>query len=149
MRRWKAFFLSASPKSKGFYFSFLRGNKISHKPFLEWKSKVKKPKYTYCSAVSSAIFLFCFTITWMSNLFPTYSSQNSGPRGSPMGQVCSSVSQQDETSATGAASSTPHNSQSPGTKSFYPRQGATSKYLIGWKKPGGTVNSVDFGSTRK
>uniref|UniRef100_A0A3P8UI08 Signal induced proliferation associated 1 like 1 n=1 Tax=Cynoglossus semilaevis TaxID=244447 RepID=A0A3P8UI08_CYNSE len=77
------------------------------------------------------------------------SSQNSGPRGSPMGQVCSSVSQQDETSAAGAASSTPHNSQSPGTKSFYPRQGATSKYLIGWKKPGGTVNSVDFGSTRK
>uniref|UniRef100_A0A8C9X979 Signal induced proliferation associated 1 like 1 n=1 Tax=Sander lucioperca TaxID=283035 RepID=A0A8C9X979_SANLU len=38
---------------------------------------------------------------------------------------------------------------SPGTKSFYPRQGATSKYLIGWRKPGGTVNSVDFGSTRK
>lgn len=35
------------------------------------------------------------------------------------------------------------------TKSFYPRQGATSKYLIGWKKPGGTVNSVDFGNTRK
>uniref|UniRef100_G3NRC9 Signal induced proliferation associated 1 like 1 n=1 Tax=Gasterosteus aculeatus aculeatus TaxID=481459 RepID=G3NRC9_GASAC len=38
---------------------------------------------------------------------------------------------------------------SPGSKSFYPRQGATSKYLIGWRKPGGTVNSVDFGSTRK
>ncbi|CAL8286408.1 unnamed protein product [Lota lota] len=38
---------------------------------------------------------------------------------------------------------------SPGPKSFYPRQGATSKYLIGWKKPGGTVNSVDFGNTRK
>ncbi|KAJ3613158.1 hypothetical protein NHX12_019410 [Muraenolepis orangiensis] len=33
--------------------------------------------------------------------------------------------------------------------SFYPRQGATSKYLIGWKKPGGTVNSVDFSNTRK
>ncbi|KAK1894371.1 Signal-induced proliferation-associated 1-like protein 1 [Dissostichus eleginoides] len=27
--------------------------------------------------------------------------------------------------------------------------GATSKYLIGWRKPGGTVNSVDFGNTRK
>ncbi|CAL8272481.1 unnamed protein product [Merluccius merluccius] len=40
-------------------------------------------------------------------------------------------------------------SLSPGPKSFYPRQGATSKYLIGWKKPGGTVNSVDFGNTRK
>ncbi|XP_062413190.1 signal-induced proliferation-associated 1-like protein 1 isoform X2 [Pungitius pungitius] len=54
--------------------------------------------------------------------------------GSPMDQG------QDE----GAASPT-----SPGSKSFYPRQGATSKYLIGWRKPGGTVNSVDFGSTRK
>ncbi|KAJ8378142.1 hypothetical protein AAFF_G00247800 [Aldrovandia affinis] len=26
--------------------------------------------------------------------------------------------------------------------------GATSKYLIGWRKPGSTINSVDFGDTR-
>uniref|UniRef100_A0A8C2WTY8 Signal-induced proliferation-associated 1 like 1 n=1 Tax=Cyclopterus lumpus TaxID=8103 RepID=A0A8C2WTY8_CYCLU len=40
-------------------------------------------------------------------------------------------------------------SSSPGPKSFYPRQGAQSKYLIGWRKPGSTINSVDFGDTRK
>lgn len=65
------------------------------------------------------------------------STLSSGHSGSPMGQG------QDEASA---AATSP---TSPGTKSFYPRQGATSKYLIGWRKPGGTVNSVDFGSTRK
>ncbi|XP_061552312.1 signal-induced proliferation-associated 1-like protein 1 isoform X1 [Phycodurus eques] len=43
----------------------------------------------------------------------------------------------------------PTSQNSPGPKTFYPRQGATSKFLIGWKKPGGTVNSIDFGSTRK
>ncbi|XP_053488423.1 signal-induced proliferation-associated 1-like protein 1 isoform X2 [Ictalurus furcatus] len=48
-----------------------------------------------------------------------------------------------------STSSPTHPSLSPGAKSFYPRQGATSKYLIGWKKPGGTINSVDFGSSRK
>ncbi|XP_066529660.1 signal-induced proliferation-associated 1-like protein 1 isoform X2 [Hoplias malabaricus] len=47
------------------------------------------------------------------------------------------------------ASSPTHPSLSPGPKSFYPRQGATSKYLIGWKKPGSTINSVDFGNGRK
>ncbi|RVE57116.1 hypothetical protein OJAV_G00213090 [Oryzias javanicus] len=54
--------------------------------------------------------------------------------------------------ADGAAanmSAASQNLQSPGTKSFYPRQGATSKYLIGWKKPGSTVNSIEFASTRK
>ncbi|XP_069008165.1 signal-induced proliferation-associated 1-like protein 1 [Embiotoca jacksoni] len=50
---------------------------------------------------------------------------------------------------TSPTSPTSPNPLSPGSKSFYPRQGATSKYLIGWRKPGGTVNSVDFGSTRK
>ncbi|EDL02725.1 signal-induced proliferation-associated 1 like 1 [Mus musculus] len=35
------------------------------------------------------------------------------------------------------------------TRTFYPRQGATSKYLIGWKKPEGTINSVGFMDTRK
>ncbi|GAA6108622.1 signal-induced proliferation-associated 1-like protein 1 isoform X1 [Tachysurus ichikawai] len=48
-----------------------------------------------------------------------------------------------------STSSPTHPSLSPGAKSFYPRQGATSKYLIGWRKPGGTINSVDFGSSRK
>ncbi|XP_043929790.1 signal-induced proliferation-associated 1-like protein 1 [Protopterus annectens] len=38
---------------------------------------------------------------------------------------------------------------SSGPRSFYPRQGATSKYLIGWKKPEGTFNSVGFMDTRK
>ncbi|KAK2104418.1 Signal-induced proliferation-associated 1-like protein 1 [Saguinus oedipus] len=40
-------------------------------------------------------------------------------------------------------------SSSSGPRSFYPRQGATSKYLIGWKKPEGTINSVGFMDTRK
>ncbi|MCI4382819.1 hypothetical protein PGIGA_G00019050 [Pangasianodon gigas] len=51
--------------------------------------------------------------------------------------------------STPSTSSPTHPSLSPGAKSFYPRQGATSKYLIGWKKPGGTINSVEFGSSRK
>ena len=40
-------------------------------------------------------------------------------------------------------------SSSSGPRTFYPRQGATSKYLIGWKKPEGTINSVGFMDTRK
>lgn len=58
-------------------------------------------------------------------------------RGSP---------REDSHSATSPSSQT---SLSPGPKTFYPRQGATSKYLIGWRKPGGTINSVEFGDTRK
>uniref|UniRef100_A0A8C4EC40 Signal-induced proliferation-associated 1-like protein 1 n=1 Tax=Dicentrarchus labrax TaxID=13489 RepID=A0A8C4EC40_DICLA len=82
------------------------------------------------------------------NLSDAASHSSSGHSGSPMGQGCSPVSPQDEAAAE-ATSPTSQNCQSPGSKSFYPRQGATSKYLIGWRKPGGTVNSVDFGSTRK
>ncbi|XP_053701877.1 signal-induced proliferation-associated 1-like protein 1 [Synchiropus splendidus] len=57
-------------------------------------------------------------------------------------------------SQTGGAPSSPKEESpssptSPGAKSFYPRHGATSKFLIGWRKPGGTVNPVDFGNTRK
>ncbi|XP_072314501.1 signal-induced proliferation-associated 1-like protein 1 [Eucyclogobius newberryi] len=63
------------------------------------------------------------------------------PSHSPLGQVSRSMSPEEEPTSPTCLS--------PGGKSFYPRQGATSKYLIGWKKPGGTVNSVDFGSTRK
>ncbi|XP_026159787.1 signal-induced proliferation-associated 1-like protein 1 isoform X2 [Mastacembelus armatus] len=76
------------------------------------------------------------------------STLSSGHSGSPMGQGCGPMSPQEEATAP-VTSPTSQNPQSPGTKSFYPRQGATSKYLIGWRKPGGTVNSVDFGSTRK
>uniref|UniRef100_A0A673C809 Signal-induced proliferation-associated 1-like protein 1 n=1 Tax=Sphaeramia orbicularis TaxID=375764 RepID=A0A673C809_9TELE len=82
----------------------------------------------------------------MSDAASHSSTLSSGHSGSPMGQGCSPMSSQEEAAAT---SPTSQNSQSPGPKSFYPRQGATSKYLIGWRKPGGTVNSVDFGSTRK
>ncbi|TRY56986.1 hypothetical protein DNTS_023906 [Danionella cerebrum] len=55
----------------------------------------------------------------------------------------------ESSSATSPSSSSSQSSVSPGPKSFYPRQGATSKYLIGWRKPGSTINSVDFGDTRK
>uniref|UniRef100_A0A4W5N447 Signal induced proliferation associated 1 like 1 n=1 Tax=Hucho hucho TaxID=62062 RepID=A0A4W5N447_9TELE len=75
----------------------------------------------------------------------TLSSDHSG---SPMGPGCSPCSSQEESAL--ATSPTSQTSLSPGgPKSFYPRQGATSKYLIGWRKPGGTINSVDFGKTRK
>ncbi|CAB1330864.1 unnamed protein product [Coregonus sp. 'balchen'] len=59
-----------------------------------------------------------------------------------------SSSSQEESALT--TSPTSETSLSPGApKSFYPRQGATSKFLIGWRKPGGTINSVDFGNKRK
>uniref|UniRef100_H2ULQ9 Signal induced proliferation associated 1 like 1 n=1 Tax=Takifugu rubripes TaxID=31033 RepID=H2ULQ9_TAKRU len=74
---------------------------------------------------------------------PLSSSQS----GSPMGQGCSPTTPQDEAAA--GVSPPASSCQSPVSKSFYPRHGATSKYLIGWRKPGGTVNSVDFGNTRK
>lgn len=79
---------------------------------------------------------------------PYSSPLSSSQLGSPMGQGLSPTSPQDEAAAAGT-SPTSQTCQSPVSKSFYPRQGATSKYLIGWRKPGGTVNSVDFGSTRK
>ncbi|XP_014066410.2 signal-induced proliferation-associated 1-like protein 1 isoform X1 [Salmo salar] len=76
------------------------------------------------------------------------STLSSGQSGSPMGPGCSPSSSQEESDL--ATSPTTQTSLSPGgPKSFYPRQGATSKYLIGWRKPGGTINSVDFGKTRK
>ncbi|XP_055720777.1 signal-induced proliferation-associated 1-like protein 1 isoform X2 [Salvelinus fontinalis] len=76
------------------------------------------------------------------------STLSSGQSGSPMGPGCSPSSSQEESAL--ATSPTSQTSLSPGgPKSFYPRQGATSKYLIGWRKPGGTINSVDFGKTRK
>lgn len=68
---------------------------------------------------------------------PSFSGRHSG-HSTPR-EECSS-------SATSPSS---QSSASPGPKSFYPRQGAQSKYLIGWRKPGSTINSVDFGDTRK
>uniref|UniRef100_A0A665U6R7 Signal-induced proliferation-associated 1 like 1 n=1 Tax=Echeneis naucrates TaxID=173247 RepID=A0A665U6R7_ECHNA len=53
-----------------------------------------------------------------------------------------------EESSSSATSPSSQSSVSPGPKSFYPRQGAQSKYLIGWRKPGSTINSVDFGDTQ-
>uniref|UniRef100_A0A8C7Q959 Signal induced proliferation associated 1 like 1 n=1 Tax=Oncorhynchus mykiss TaxID=8022 RepID=A0A8C7Q959_ONCMY len=80
-------------------------------------------------------------------VFPP-STLSSSHSGSPMGPGCSPSSSQEESALT--TSPTSHTSLSPGApKSFYPRQGATSKFLIGWRKPGGTINSVDFGNIRK
>lgn len=80
----------------------------------------------------------------------SFGSGDAASRSSPVdsSQSASPMSPQDE-SAAAATSPTSQSCQSPTSKSFYPRQGATSKYLIGWRKPGGTVNSVDFGNTRK
>uniref|UniRef100_A0A3Q3GWH9 Signal-induced proliferation-associated 1 like 1 n=1 Tax=Kryptolebias marmoratus TaxID=37003 RepID=A0A3Q3GWH9_KRYMA len=66
-------------------------------------------------------------------LIPLYFSRHSG-HSSPREESSSSA--------------TSPSSQTSGPKSFYPRQGAQSKYLIGWRKPGSTINSVDFGDTK-
>ncbi|KAM8847384.1 LOW QUALITY PROTEIN: signal-induced proliferation-associated 1-like protein 1 [Synchiropus picturatus] len=55
----------------------------------------------------------------------------------------------DPSSSSSTTSPSSQSSVSPGPKTFYPRQGAQSKYLIGWRKPGSTINSVDFGDSRK
>ncbi|KAM7163365.1 signal-induced proliferation-associated 1-like protein 1 isoform 3-T11 [Macrochelys suwanniensis] len=64
-------------------------------------------------------------------------------RSSPKEELHSATSPQLVPSFSSSSSS------SSGPRTFYPRQGATSKYLIGWKKPGGTINSVGFMDTRK
>ncbi|KAG9336502.1 hypothetical protein JZ751_002849 [Albula glossodonta] len=74
----------------------------------------------------------------------TLSSRHSG---SPVVLGSSRSSPREDSASTTSPSS--QTSLSPGPKSFYPRQGATSKYLIGWRKPGSTINSVGFGETRK
>uniref|UniRef100_A0AAY4BVY4 Signal-induced proliferation-associated 1-like protein 1 n=1 Tax=Denticeps clupeoides TaxID=299321 RepID=A0AAY4BVY4_9TELE len=77
------------------------------------------------------------------------SHSSSRHSGSPSMLSSSHSSPRDE--SPNATSPSSQSSVSPGPKSFYPRQGATSKYLIGWRKPGSTINSVDFGDrdTRK
>ncbi|XP_064882257.1 signal-induced proliferation-associated 1-like protein 1 isoform X2 [Oncorhynchus nerka] len=73
----------------------------------------------------------------------SYSPTDAGSHSSSRGH---SPREDSSSSATSPCSQT---SVSPGPKTFYPRQGATSKYLIGWRKPGSTINSVDFGDNRK
>ncbi|XP_048340019.1 signal-induced proliferation-associated 1-like protein 1 isoform X2 [Sphaerodactylus townsendi] len=63
-------------------------------------------------------------------------------RSSPKEELHSATSPQ-------LAPSFSSSSSSCGPRTFYPRQGATSKYLIGWKKPEGTINSVGFMDSRK
>ncbi|XP_054474221.1 signal-induced proliferation-associated 1-like protein 1 isoform X3 [Anoplopoma fimbria] len=76
----------------------------------------------------------------------TYSLNEAGSHSSARHSGHSSPREESSSSATSPSS---QSSSSPGPKSFYPRQGAQSKYLIGWRKPGSTINSVDFGDTRK
>ncbi|KAM4663988.1 signal-induced proliferation-associated 1-like protein 1 isoform 2-T2 [Discoglossus pictus] len=66
-------------------------------------------------------------------------------RSSPKEESHSATSPQLAPSFSSSSSS----SSSSGPRTFYPRQGATSKYLIGWKKPEGTINSVGFMDSRK
>lgn len=80
----------------------------------------------------------CFITISTSCLFPLSISARHSGHSSPR-----------EESSSSATSPSSQSSVSPGPKSFYPRQGAQSKYLIGWRKPGSTINSVDFGDTRK
>ncbi|KAM9356130.1 signal-induced proliferation-associated 1-like protein 1 [Pholidichthys leucotaenia] len=76
----------------------------------------------------------------------TYSLSDTGAHSSARHSGHSSPREESSSSATSPSS---QSSVSPGPKSFYPRQGAQSKYLIGWRKPGSTINSVDFGDGRK
>ncbi|XP_036397637.1 signal-induced proliferation-associated 1-like protein 1 [Megalops cyprinoides] len=85
-----------------------------------------------------------FSLSDVASHSSTLSSRHSG---SPVVLGSSRSSPRDEPAP--PTSPTSQTSLSPGPKSFYPRQGATSKYLIGWRKPGGTINSVGFGEARK
>ncbi|TMS12070.1 Signal-induced proliferation-associated 1-like protein 1 [Larimichthys crocea] len=80
---------------------------------------------------------------------PTYSSPCERQQHLQSDARHSGHSSPREESSSSATSPSSQSSASPGPKSFYPRQGAQSKYLIGWRKPGSTINSVDFGDTRK
>ncbi|XP_051895609.1 signal-induced proliferation-associated 1-like protein 1 isoform X1 [Pristis pectinata] len=68
---------------------------------------------------------------------------------SPVVFTHSRSSPHDETQPTPSPQASHHSSSTSGPRTFYPRQGATSKYLIGWKKPEGTtINSVGFVDSR-
>uniref|UniRef100_A0A6Q2XWZ5 Signal-induced proliferation-associated 1 like 1 n=1 Tax=Esox lucius TaxID=8010 RepID=A0A6Q2XWZ5_ESOLU len=77
----------------------------------------------------------------------SYSLSDAGSHSSSRGHSGHSSPREESTSS--ATSPCSQTSVSPSPKTFYPRQGATSKYLIGWRKPGSTINSVDFGDNRK
>uniref|UniRef100_A0A8C9RZD2 Signal induced proliferation associated 1 like 1 n=1 Tax=Scleropages formosus TaxID=113540 RepID=A0A8C9RZD2_SCLFO len=83
------------------------------------------------------------------NLSDVASHSSSRHSTSPGVLGSSQSSPRDELASATSPTSSSQTSLSPGPKSFYPRQGATSKYLIGWRKPGSTINSVGFGDTRK
>uniref|UniRef100_A0A6Q2YZ00 Signal-induced proliferation-associated 1 like 1 n=1 Tax=Esox lucius TaxID=8010 RepID=A0A6Q2YZ00_ESOLU len=76
----------------------------------------------------------------------SYSLSDAGSHSSSRGHSGHSSPREESTSS--ATSPCSQTSVSPSPKTFYPRQGATSKYLIGWRKPGSTINSVDFGDNR-
>uniref|UniRef100_A0A3B3R7C9 Signal induced proliferation associated 1 like 1 n=1 Tax=Paramormyrops kingsleyae TaxID=1676925 RepID=A0A3B3R7C9_9TELE len=102
-------------------------------------------------AKSPSTYLMRDSSSYTLNDVTSYSSTLSSRHSASPGLQGSSQSSPREESvpATSPSSSSSQSSLSPGPKSFYPRQGATSKYLIGWKKPGSTINSVGFGDTRK
>ncbi|XP_016085501.1 signal-induced proliferation-associated 1-like protein 1 isoform X1 [Sinocyclocheilus grahami] len=79
----------------------------------------------------------------------SYSSTRHSVSPAVLSSSHSSPREESSSATSPSSSSSSQSSVSPGPKSFYPRQGATSKYLIGWRKPGSTINSVDFGDTRK
>ncbi|XP_057586436.1 signal-induced proliferation-associated 1-like protein 1 isoform X1 [Hippopotamus amphibius kiboko] len=91
-----------------------------------------------------------FSISDAASHTSTMSSRHSA---SPVVFTSARSSPKDElhpaTSSQLAPSFSSSSSSSSGPRTFYPRQGATSKYLIGWKKPEGTINSVGFMDTRK
>lgn len=96
-------------------------------------------KLTHASQVLS---LLCFSPSTMGSRHSASPVVFTSARSSPKEELHSATSSQ-------LAPSFSSSSSSCGPRTFYPRQGATSKYLIGWKKPEGTINSVGFMDSRK
>ncbi|KAM8921602.1 signal-induced proliferation-associated 1-like protein 1 isoform 2-T2 [Pelodytes ibericus] len=107
---------------------------------MEAHSKPSKPftrensAYSLCDSASHT-----GTLSSRHSASPVFSSA----RSSPKEETHSATSPQLAPSFSSPSSS------SSGPRTFYPRQGATSKYLIGWKKPEGTINSVGFMDSQK
>lgn len=87
------------------------------------------------------------------SVLPLHSTMSSRHSASPVVFSSARSSPKEELHPTTTSQLAPSfssaSSSSSGPRTFYPRQGATSKYLIGWKKPEGTINSVGFMDTRK
>ncbi|KAL0963086.1 hypothetical protein UPYG_G00349490 [Umbra pygmaea] len=79
----------------------------------------------------------------------SYSLSDAASHPSSRGHSGHSSPREESSSSSSTTSPCSQTSISPSPKTFYPRQGATSKYLIGWRKPGSTINSVDFGDNRR